>query len=189
MQPVRRGDVGPAVAEIRSIVRSLGFLTQPDPPDGPAVFDSSLEHAVRAFQQHRGLLVDGVVGAGSYRALRDARWKLGDRMLTYLVSSPMTGDDVLTLQERLLELGYDAGRPDAVFGPQTELALRGFQRDYCARCASWRRRYAAGARCSCASRSGCATPARGCAASGSSSTRVTGWASAAPRSAGCARPS
>src|SRR5215470_3892051 len=130
MQPVRRGDVGPGVAEIRSIVRSLGFLTQPDPPGGPAVFDPSLEHAVRAFQQHRGLLVDGMVGSGTYRVLRDARWKLGDRMLTYQVSMPMTGDDVLALQERLLELGYDAGRPDALFGPQTEQALRGFQRDY-----------------------------------------------------------
>lgn len=130
MQPVRRGDVGPAVAEIRSIVRSLGFLAQPDPPGGQAVFDSSLEHAVRAFQQHRGLLADGMVGSGTYRVLRDARWKLGDRMLTYLVSTPMSGDDVLVLQERLLELGYDAGRPDALFGPQTELALRSFQRDY-----------------------------------------------------------
>lgn len=130
MQPVRRGDMGPAVADVRSIVRVLGFLNQPDPPAGPASFDSALEHAIRAFQQHRGLLVDGVVGPSTYRVLRDARWKLGDRMLTYLVSMPMTGDDVLTLQERLLELGYDAGRPDAMFGPQTEQALRGFQRDY-----------------------------------------------------------
>lgn len=130
MQPLRRGDVGPAVAEVRATLRSLGFLTQADPPGGPAVFDSSLEHAVRTFQQRRGMLVDGTVGPSTYRTLRDARWKLGDRMLTYLVSTPMTGDDVFTLQERLLELGYDAGRPDAVFGPQTEQALRGFQRDY-----------------------------------------------------------
>ena len=42
----------------------------------------------------------------------------------------MTGDDVFALQERLLELGYDAGRADGMFGPQTEAALRSFQRDY-----------------------------------------------------------
>jgi N-acetylmuramoyl-L-alanine amidase len=42
----------------------------------------------------------------------------------------MRGDDVFTLQERLLELGYDAGRADGIFGPQTEAALRSFQRDY-----------------------------------------------------------
>jgi N-acetylmuramoyl-L-alanine amidase len=42
----------------------------------------------------------------------------------------MSGDDVLTLQERLLELGFDAGRPGGVFDEQTEHALRKFQREY-----------------------------------------------------------
>jgi N-acetylmuramoyl-L-alanine amidase len=42
----------------------------------------------------------------------------------------MRGDDVCTLQERLLELGYDAYRADGVFGSKTETALRSFQRDY-----------------------------------------------------------
>ena len=30
----------------------------------------------------------------------------------------------------MLELGYDAGRPDGIFGRETEQALSGFQRDY-----------------------------------------------------------
>ena len=126
---LRRGDVGPAVAEVAATLRALGLLA-PGSPAGRAVFDAELEHAVRAFQQRRGLITDGIVGPSTYRALRDARWTLGDRMLAYLVSSPVTGDDVFALQERLLELGYDAGRPDGIFGPQTEKALRGFQRDY-----------------------------------------------------------
>jgi N-acetylmuramoyl-L-alanine amidase len=46
------------------------------------------------------------------------------------VSQPLSGDDVLTLQQRLLELGYDAGRPDGVFGSRTEHALHTFQREY-----------------------------------------------------------
>ena len=71
-----------------------------------------------------------MVGPATYRALRDATYQLGARPLAYLVSSPVTGDDVLTLQERLLELGYDAGRANGVFGAQTEAALRNFQRDY-----------------------------------------------------------
>lgn len=124
---LRRGDVGPAVAEVVTTLRALGLLA---PTHQPAAFDPELEHAVRAFQQGRGLITDGVVGPSTYRALRDARWTLGDRMLAFLVSSPVTGDDVFTLQERLLELGYDAGRPDGIFGPQTENALRAFQRDY-----------------------------------------------------------
>lgn len=127
---LRRGDVGPAVAEVAATLRTLGLLACPARSGPAAEYDTELEHAVRAFQQRRGLITDGVVGPGTYRALHDARWTLGDRMLTFLVSSPVTGDDVVALQERLLELGYDVGRPNGIFDAQTEQALRGFQRDY-----------------------------------------------------------
>lgn len=125
---LRRGDVGPAVAEVSATLRALGLLTSPPRP--APLYDAEVEHAVRTFQQDRGLMADGIVGPDTYRALRDSRWTLGDRMLAFMVSSPVTGDDVFALQERLLELGYDAGRPDGIFGRQTEIALRGFQRDY-----------------------------------------------------------
>ena len=52
-------------------------------------------------------------------------------MLALLISTPMSGDDVVALQEQLLELGYDTGRPSGVFDEQTERGLRAFQRDYC----------------------------------------------------------
>ncbi|PPK68088.1 N-acetylmuramoyl-L-alanine amidase [Actinokineospora auranticolor] len=128
MRVLRRGDGGPAVAEVRSTLATLGLLP---PVNGVSdEFDPAMEHAVRTFQQQRGLITDGLVGPATYRALRDATYQLGGRPLAYLVSAPITGDDVLTLQERLLELGYDAGRPNGVFGAQTEAALRNFQRDY-----------------------------------------------------------
>lgn len=127
MRVLRRGDGGPAVAEVRATLAALGLLP---PVNGVgAVFDAAMEHAVSTFQQQRGLITDGEVGPDTYRALRDATYQLGARPLAYLVSSPVTGDDVLALQEKLLELGYDAGRPNGVFGPQTEHALRSFQRD------------------------------------------------------------
>src|SRR5437763_16894696 len=108
MRVLRRGDVGPAVAEIRSTLAALGLLASVNGAHGsePA-FDESVEHAVRAYQQQRGLITDGVVGPDTYRALRDATYQLGARPLAYMVSAPVTGDDVLALQERLLELGYD----------------------------------------------------------------------------------
>ncbi|MGH3911990.1 MAG: N-acetylmuramoyl-L-alanine amidase [Pseudonocardiaceae bacterium] len=127
MQLLRRGDVGPAVAEVRAMLTSQGLL----PPQAEQdVFTTAVEHAVRTFQQRRGLITDGIVGRATFQALCDARLQLGDRMLAYIVARPMRGDDVITLQERLLELGYDAGRADGIFGPQTETALRRFQRDY-----------------------------------------------------------
>jgi N-acetylmuramoyl-L-alanine amidase len=134
MPLLRRGDVGPEVAEIRATLTALGLLPvsdpRPRPGFDPAVFDFAVEHAVRDFQQRRGLITDGVVGPATYSALRDATFRLGDRPLLHMLAQPLSGDDVLTLQERLLELGYDAGRPNGLFGQQTEHALRNFQRDY-----------------------------------------------------------
>jgi N-acetylmuramoyl-L-alanine amidase len=126
MQLLRRGDRGAAVVEIRAMLRQFGLPVGQDDP----VFDAALEHAVRSFQQQRDLISDGIVGPSTYRALRDAGWTLGDRMLALMITAPMTGDDVVALQERLSELGYDPGRPGGVFDEQTELALRRFQREY-----------------------------------------------------------
>ncbi len=135
MQLLRRGDVGPAVTEVRAMLTSQRLLppqsnTHSDTDVDTDIFDVTVEHAIRTFQQRRGLITDGVVGRATYQALCDARLELGCRMLSYLLTQPMRGDDVFTLQERLLELGYDVGRADGVFSRQTEMALRSFQRDY-----------------------------------------------------------
>lgn len=130
MQLLRRGDSGPAVVEIRSMLRRFGLVTGPAGAPGDSRFELETERAVRAFQQERGLIADGIVGPATYRSLREAGWTLGDRMLALMISAPMSGDDVLTLQERLAELGFDPGRPGGVFDDQTDQALRRFQREY-----------------------------------------------------------
>jgi N-acetylmuramoyl-L-alanine amidase len=127
----RRGDTGPTVAEIRRKLTMLGLL--PDSPDTladpeDAVFDDACDRAVRHFQQQRGLNVDGIVGASTYDALEEARWRLGDRVLSHQVSRLQRGDDVAALQRRLLDLGFDCGRVDGIFGPDTARALRELQR-------------------------------------------------------------
>lgn len=126
----RLGDRGLAVAEIRDKLVQLGLLDQRTDPAAAdqTVFDADVEHAVRYFQQERGLSANGVVDAQTYRTLDEARWCLGDRLLTYQPAQPLTGDDVQTLQRKLLDLGYDGGRVDGIFGPATERAVREFQR-------------------------------------------------------------
>jgi len=121
---------------VHAALRALGLLppASDGAPEGTsteaALYDSTTELAVRHFQQVRGLSVDGRVGEETYRALSEARWSLGDRLLRYDPERPMRGDDVTNLQERVHELGYDAGPVDGVFGPETEVGLRAFQRDY-----------------------------------------------------------
>ncbi|MDP9239686.1 MAG: N-acetylmuramoyl-L-alanine amidase [Actinomycetota bacterium] len=127
MRLIRRGDTGLAVADVRSVLVTLDLL--PARPGVEDVFDAECETALRTFQQRRGLIVDGLVGPDTYRALTAARWRLGDRVLFRSLSAPLTGDDVTALQQRLLELGYDAGRPDGIFGVRTERALFAFQRE------------------------------------------------------------
>lgn len=121
----RNGDSGPAVTQIVGLLAQLGFLDG----DLPATYDQQVEVAVRAFQQQRGLHVDGIVGIATFRRLDEARWALGDRILTHLPGNLMAGDDVFALQRRLLELGFKVGRVDGYFGTETEAALREFQRN------------------------------------------------------------
>jgi N-acetylmuramoyl-L-alanine amidase len=131
----RRGDSGPAVGEIRAKLARLDLLQlRPDPLDplagtDTAAFDEATDRAVRTFQQQRGLTVDGIVGRTTYQALDEARWRLGDRILSYVPARLLAGDDVSTLQQRLLDMGFDCGRVDGLFGVETELALREFQRN------------------------------------------------------------
>lgn len=120
-----RGATGAAVAEIRERLAGLGLLGD---PTGDA-YDEAVDRAVREFQQSRGLRVDGTVGAETYRALDEARWTLRDRLLHHRVGRPYVGDDVAELQHRLLDLGFDPGRCDGIFGPRTDEALRSFQRE------------------------------------------------------------
>lgn len=90
-------------------------------------FDSVVEAAVKEFQQSRGLIVTGVVDEITLRALDEARWKLGDRTLS-LTTPMMRGDDVAALQSQLSEMGFNCGRVDGIFGADSELAVKEFQK-------------------------------------------------------------
>ena len=93
----------------------------------PTVFDRPVDRAVRAFQQQRGLIVDGVVGPETESALNDAQYSLGDRPLALDPDEPLHGDDVADLQNNLSLLGFYYGHLDGRFNRQTDLAVRELQ--------------------------------------------------------------
>jgi N-acetylmuramoyl-L-alanine amidase len=119
----RLGDEGEPVRDIQQRLTALGHLLD---QDEPAVFGRGTARAVADFQRERGLAPDGIVGDDTWRTLVDAGFTLGDRMLYHRVPM-MRGDDVSVLQRRLNALGFDTGKVDGTFGPDTLRALLDFQ--------------------------------------------------------------
>jgi N-acetylmuramoyl-L-alanine amidase len=125
---LRHGDQGPAVTEVRDRLVRLGLLS-PNASAAADVFDDILLAALRYFQQTRGLNVDGLVGPQTFRRLDEARWKIGDRVLSFLPGHVIHGEDVAQLQQRLIELGFALDRVDGIFAKSTDSAVREFQRN------------------------------------------------------------
>ncbi len=120
---LRLGDRGDAVRELQAWLTRCGCTVTLD-----GVFGEETVAGVREFQARRGLRVDGICGSDTWGALIDSSWSLGDRLL-YMRARMLRGDDVSELQRRLNALGFDAGRQDGILGPETETALRQFQRE------------------------------------------------------------
>lgn len=125
MRLYHTGDRGEPVLDIQSRLSALGY---PVGDDRPGLFDEGTRTAVSRFQGERGLPVDGVVGPDTWRALVDAGYRLGDRLLYHRVPM-MRGDDVSELQARLNSLGFDTGKVDGIFGPDTLAGLLDFQQN------------------------------------------------------------
>jgi N-acetylmuramoyl-L-alanine amidase len=122
--PLKVGHHGP---QVRDLHRRLGQAEFDVAEAGDEYTDATRE-AVEAFQRSRGLEPDGECGRHTWAALAEAAHRLGDRLL-YLQAPMLRGDDVGELQHRLGALGFDAGRIDGIFGPDTARALGSFQRN------------------------------------------------------------
>lgn len=80
------------------------------------------------FQRDRGLRVTGSCDETTWRALIEAGWRLGDRLLM-VVAPNLRGDDIADMQAMLARIGFDPGRADGIFGADTARALSDFQRN------------------------------------------------------------
>lgn len=125
MRLYRVGDEGPAVRDIQDRLAALGFEAN---GDSRAIFAEKTQQAVIEFQRAKGLDADGVVGPNTWRALYEAGYRLGDRIL-FMRRPMIRGEDVAELQSRLNSLGFDSGKVDGIYGPDTERAVVDFQQN------------------------------------------------------------
>ncbi|MBJ7506215.1 MAG: N-acetylmuramoyl-L-alanine amidase [Candidatus Nanopelagicus sp.] len=117
------GDRSDAIGLFANTLNRLGFLTAPSD-----VFDEKLTQGIKAFQQARGLTATGVINEITARVLEEARFKLGDRILSFNQAIVMRGDDVSNLQARLIQMGFNCGKVDGIYGANTEVAVKEFQK-------------------------------------------------------------
>ncbi|MGA0271992.1 MAG: peptidoglycan-binding domain-containing protein [Ilumatobacteraceae bacterium] len=123
--PLTPGAAGEAVRDLQRRLTSLG-LTVSNVELGR--FGESTAAAVIEFQRSRNLAETGECDEPTWSSLVEAGWRLGDRLLQ-LTAPNLRGDDVVDLQGTLTRLGFDCGRVDGIFGPDTEHALCDFQRN------------------------------------------------------------
>lgn len=119
------GSTGDDVKRLQRVLARHLLWNPFGPIDGN--FDSSLESAVKSFQQANGLTVDGIVGPATWAALPAYREASPTLQLGSL------GPDVAWLQKALSGAdvaisftGY-TGAIDGVFGPATDTAVRALQ--------------------------------------------------------------
>jgi peptidoglycan hydrolase-like protein with peptidoglycan-binding domain len=114
---LKKGSTDPAVRDLQEALKALGH--DPGPIDG--VFGAKTESAVKAFQQQRGITVDGIVGRVSWINVDEA-----DQSEPVLrVGS--SGLPVRRLQSRMSAVGFDTGGVDGRFSPKTEQAVKQLQ--------------------------------------------------------------
>nr|WP_224771221.1 peptidoglycan-binding protein [Metabacillus idriensis] len=125
-QILKKGSRGPAVEELQRKLTSLGFSTKGI--DG--AFGNNTDQAVRQFQKSRRLTVDGIVGPATRKALYGTKPPTAPSPGTVSGTLKMgsRGTGVKTLQSTLTAKGYSTKGVDGVFGPNTEKAVRSFQK-------------------------------------------------------------
>lgn len=110
------------VLQIQRLLQRHGIRLHADGRYGPET-----EVAVRQFQRSHELRADGIVGAATSVALHRTPRSVRLVRQLWLQQPALTGQDVVAIQRALRRTGYRVG-VDGHYGPQTEVAVAGFQR-------------------------------------------------------------
>jgi peptidoglycan hydrolase-like protein with peptidoglycan-binding domain len=125
---LKQGERGPAVLAVKDL---LGMNAASRSGPNGDLYGPGTRDAVMAFQRSHGLQPDGVVGPGTFKALRNAR---EDALLKSAIESGRTfqrddnaapSPEVRALQRML---GMAEGGQTGVFGASTEQRLKEFQK-------------------------------------------------------------
>jgi peptidoglycan hydrolase-like protein with peptidoglycan-binding domain len=120
-EPVlRKGSTDPAVRDLQEALKALGH--NPGLIDGD--FGPMTEAAVKAFQQAKGITVDGIVGKVTWINIDEA-----DQSEPVLKIGS-TGLPVRRAQKRMSLVGYDVGDVNGRYGTQTEAAVKKLQQTH-----------------------------------------------------------
>ncbi len=150
--PLKEGDENPYVAEVQKRLIELGYMTG----SANGVFGVSTVEAVKSFQKSNKIKADGIAGGETQRIMyaNTAIAATGAAAGTTATSTAGTttadttpgtsstagtpstktlrlgdrGNDVQSLQSRLIALGYLSGKADGIFGAATQKAVVDFQK-------------------------------------------------------------
>ena len=133
---LKYGDSGSRVTELQTALVKLGYNT--NGVDGR--FGAGTQRAVISFQKDNGLEADGLAGTKTlellYKKADGTSSSSGSSSgsgtssgLTRTLRRGYTGDDVITVQQRLKELGYYTGSIDGVYGSGSIAAATAFQKN------------------------------------------------------------
>ena len=133
---LKYGDSGSRVTELQTALVKLGYNT--NGVDGR--FGAGTQRAVISFQKDNGLEADGLAGTktlellykkedGTSSSSGSSSGSGTSSGLTRTLRRGYTGDDVITVQQRLKELGYYTGSIDGVYGSGSIAAATAFQKN------------------------------------------------------------
>lgn len=129
---VAYGSTGKRVRELQTMLKAQ--YSKSMEVDG--VFGSQTRTVVRSYQGSRGLVIDGIAGPATFKALETKKPPVSSKPKPPPSAGPRTlnrgdtGQDVRTLQKLLNDKfpSYSRLVVDGVFGPATEAVIEEFQR-------------------------------------------------------------